>query len=66
MTARIIAASLMLCTLLAACTRAPPPNANANTPGFTGSTIVPGNDSTIAGNAEATYNQQKWGLCPRC
>ena len=34
--------------------------ANANTPGWTGRTIVPGSASTIAGNAQATYDQQKW------
>jgi len=35
---------------------------NANTPGWTGNTIVVGSNSTIAGNAEATYLQQKWGV----
>jgi hypothetical protein len=40
----------------------PPPNgANANTPGWTGSTVVVGNTSTIAGDAQATYLAQKWG-----
>jgi hypothetical protein len=58
--------AIALCGLLAACTEAPPPNANANTPGFTGTTIVPGNNSSIGGNAQATYLQQKWGMCPRC
>ena len=33
-----------------------------NTPGWTGQTVVPGNNSTLAGNAEATYQQQKWPL----
>jgi hypothetical protein len=60
------ALAIALCALLAACTEAPPPNANANTPGFTGTTVVPGNNSTVAGNAEATYINQKWGLCLRC
>jgi hypothetical protein len=35
---------------------------NANTPGWTGSTIVVGSNSTIAGDAQATYLQQKWGV----
>jgi hypothetical protein len=60
------AIALALCTLLAACAEAPPHNANANTPGFTGNTIVRGNNSTVAGNADATFLQQKWGICPRC
>jgi hypothetical protein len=34
---------------------------NANTPGWTGRTFVVGSTSTVAGNAEATYLQQKWG-----
>jgi hypothetical protein len=58
--------AIALCSLLAACTQAPPLNANANTPGFTGTTVVPGNTSTINGAAQATYIQQKWGMCPRC
>ena len=33
---------------------------NANTPGWTGSTTVIGNTSTIAGDAAATNDQQKW------
>jgi hypothetical protein len=48
---------------LAAC--APPGGVTAagpNTPGWTGSTVVIGNTSTVAGNAEATYQQQKWPL----
>ncbi len=60
------AIAIALCTLLAACTEVPPQNANANTPGFTGNTIVPGSTSTVAGGADATYLQQKWGTCPRC
>jgi hypothetical protein len=35
---------------------------NANTPGWTGRTVVIGSTSTIAGNALATYDQQKWQL----
>jgi hypothetical protein len=33
-----------------------------NTPGSTGRTIVIGNNSTIAGDAVATEQQQKWPL----
>jgi ABC-type phosphate transport system substrate-binding protein len=33
---------------------------NANKPGWTGRTFVAGSTSTIAGDAEATYQQQKW------
>jgi hypothetical protein len=57
------AASLLLA--LGACSV--PPNAganqaaqNANTPGWTGRTFVLGSNSTVGGDAEATYNQQKW------
>jgi hypothetical protein len=35
---------------------------NANTPGWTGSTFVVGSTSTVAGDAQATYLQQKWGI----
>jgi hypothetical protein len=35
---------------------------NANTPGWTGRTFVIGSTSTLAGNATATYDQQKWQL----
>jgi hypothetical protein len=31
-----------------------------NTPGATGRTVVPGSNSTVAGDADATYRQQKW------
>jgi hypothetical protein len=34
--------------------------ANPNVPGATGTTVVPGNNSTVASDATATYNQQKW------
>jgi hypothetical protein len=40
----------------------PPAGANANTPGWTGTTVVLGNNSTIAGDAQATYLEQKWGF----
>lgn len=52
---------LALCALPAACNAPPPAGADARTPGFTGTTVIPGNNSTIAGDAEATYLQQKWG-----
>jgi len=35
-----------------------------NTPGWTGRTTVVGSHSTVAGNAEATEQQQKWPLMP--
>ncbi len=63
MTKPVIA--IALCTLLTACTEVSSQNANANTPGFTGNTVVRGSTSTVAGGAEATYVQQKWGYSPR-
>lgn len=33
---------------------------SANTPGWTGRTVVIGANSTVAGDAAATYDQQKW------
>ncbi len=49
---------------LAACSPpgAAPATADANTPGWTGRTVVPGNASTVAGDAQATYLAQKWGI----
>jgi hypothetical protein len=35
---------------------------NAKIPGWTGRTFVVGSNSTIAGDAVATYDQQKWQL----
>lgn len=40
-------------------------SSNGVNPGWTGRTTVPGNNSTIAGDAAATYDQQKWQLGPR-
>jgi hypothetical protein len=57
-----IALAIALCPLLAACTEAPPQHANANTPGYTGSTVVRGDSSTLAGDAEATYLQRSFGV----
>jgi hypothetical protein len=53
----LIVATLVALTVIAATT----PIASAadeNTPGYTGRTIIPGNNSTIAGNAKATRMQQ--------
>ncbi len=36
----------------------------SNAPGNTGRTKVIGSNSTVAGDAEATYQQQKWPLVP--
>jgi hypothetical protein len=50
---------------LGACTVPPPPDQGAQNdtvPGWTGRTFVVGSSSTVAGNAEATYLQQKWGI----
>lgn len=59
--------AIALCAL-AGCATAPAYQAaGPETPGYTGSTIVVGNNSTIAGDAAATYLQQKWGGgCRRC
>jgi hypothetical protein len=57
-----IALAIALCSLLAACTATPPQQANANTPGYTGNTIVRGDSSTLAGDAEATYLQRSYGV----
>jgi hypothetical protein len=35
---------------------------NASTPGWTGRTFVVGSSSTVAGDADATFLQQKWGI----
>ncbi len=40
------------------------PAPDASTPGWTGRTVVTGSSSTIAGNAAATEQQQKWQLGP--
>jgi hypothetical protein len=65
MTATISSALLLGSTLLILAGCAGPVDMQAaqdpNTPGATGRTVVIGSSSTIAGNAEATYNQQKWG-----
>jgi hypothetical protein len=38
---------------------------DTNTPGWTGRTLVVGSHSTVAGDAQATYLQQKWGVSPQ-
>jgi hypothetical protein len=46
---------------LSACT-APGGDGTAATPGWTGRSVVVGSTSTIAGNAIATEQQQKWPI----
>jgi hypothetical protein len=67
MTKLSVLAVVGLLVALGACSAPQPLTAdqaafNANTPGWTGSTIVVGSNSTIAGDAAATYMQQKWGV----
>ena len=54
--------SLMLTLGMAACTYPTAGADNPNTPGATGRVIIPGSTSTIAGDAQANYIQQKWGV----
>jgi hypothetical protein len=61
----LLAAPLLAIVLLGGCTQSPAASTvavNPNTPGWTGRTIVVGNNSTIAGDAVATEQQQKWPL----
>lgn len=61
----LLAAPLLAIGLLGGCSQSPGTSmvaANPGTPGWTGRTIIPGNNSTIAGNAEATEQQQKWPI----
>jgi hypothetical protein len=61
----VLAASLLAVASLGGCTQSPDSGRLAidpNTPGSTGRTIVIGNNSTIAGDAAATEQQQKWPL----
>ena len=65
--ARAIVPVSALLAVLGGCSTSPNVDAaqaekNANSPGWTGRTFVVGSTSTIAGNAEATYEQQKWQL----
>jgi hypothetical protein len=58
----IAAAILTVVTGCAAATTADRQPAGSAAPGWTGRTQVVGNNSTVAGNDEATYLQQKWGV----
>jgi hypothetical protein len=65
MGARLAAVPLLM--VLAACSAPAPVSSeqaaqNADKPGWTGRTFVVGSTSTIAGDAGATYIQQKWGV----
>jgi ABC-type phosphate transport system substrate-binding protein len=63
---RSVVLTAVMLVALGACSAPPvsPDRAalNANTPGWTGSTFVVGSTSTVAGDAQATYLQQKWGV----
>jgi hypothetical protein len=64
---RFILVGASVLVVLGACTVPPTPNPdqaaeNAKLPGWTGRTFVMGSSSTVAGNADATYIQQKWGV----
>ncbi len=50
--------------LLAGCAQSPAGTAGAgpDTPGWTGHTVVVGNNSTINGDRQATDWAQKWGI----
>ncbi len=53
---------VLLAIPLAACAQSGAGDpANPNTPGATGRTVILGNNSTIAGDAEATRLQRVWG-----
>jgi hypothetical protein len=59
----LLAAPLLAVCFLGGCSPVPGATTAAigpDTPGFTGRTIVIGNNSTIAGDAVATEMQQKW------
>jgi hypothetical protein len=58
----LVAAPLLAIVSLGGCSQSPAGAISPNTPGSTGRTIVPGNNSTIAGDAVATEQQQKWPL----
>lgn len=65
-TVRLLSWTALLLATLVACSVAGPDTgqgaANANTPGGTGRTVVPGSNSTVAGDAAATDLQQKWPI----
>ena len=62
--ATLLAGPLLAIALLSGC--AQPTGASValtpDTPGSTGRTIVPGNNSSVAGDAAATEMQQKWPI----
>jgi hypothetical protein len=51
--------------LMAGCAAPTAPVAGSAPPGWTGRTQVIGNNSSVAGNDDATYLQQKWGVGQR-
>ena len=60
---QILTAGWVLAILqLGACASGQGVAAGPSTPGWTGRTVVLGNNSTIVGNAAATELQQKWPL----
>jgi hypothetical protein len=68
---RAAISTVSLLVVLGGCT-APSSNGGVNvtaqstdTAGWTGRTFVVGSHSTVAGDAEATYLQQKWGVAPQ-
>jgi hypothetical protein len=58
----LAAGSVLAVLLLAACAQDTEAARNPSMPGATGRTIVPGNTSTIADDAEATLQQQRWPI----
>jgi hypothetical protein len=58
----VAAAALTLTLLMGGCAQGNLSAGGPGTPGWTGRTVVVGNNSTIAGDATATENQQKWPL----
>jgi hypothetical protein len=59
----IVRAAVVLAAL-GGCSALPTGTPDANTPGWTGRTIVPGCSSTLSGDAAATEDQQKWPFVP--
>jgi hypothetical protein len=59
----VVAVPMLALMSLAGCTQPTMSEeaSNPNTLGATGRTIVPGNTSSIAADAVATEQQQKWG-----
>jgi hypothetical protein len=59
---RTLAFMLLAAEFLSGCSAPPVGDAGPNTPGWTGRSVVLGSTSTIAGDAQATYDQQKWQM----